>query len=205
MKLIFGAITCDSRKQVKSTVTREIRIRKTPSTTGRVQTVFIPQEFQSLVNQEARDEDLAKGLLCESPPGHRQGQPNHDIALIRLDHPLSEDDLRYETTNINTICIEHSKKVPFTVMAPLTAFAAGFGIKGNYGPNKADDKLVDGPELSFLKYSIYQSGAFSVSRPYGPSSQKKVLLNYDINVANEEQFALSLDDDERRDTAEVSF
>ena len=207
MKLVFGAINCDTDGPGPRLVTREMRIRKSPSSQGsRAQNVFVPPEYQSLINEESLSEEVTKGLLCEPrPQGPRKGRPDYDIALIRLERPLSDDDLRYETSNINTICVEHSKKVPFTVDRPLTAYAAGFGLKDNYGKKpKTEYRLVEGPELSFLRFTVFQNGVFRVNRPHGPRSEKDVLLGYEEEISNEEQFALSLDDDERRDTAEVS-
>ena len=201
MKLVFGAISCD-RELMPPPVIQTVRIFKRPLGSG--QTVFTPLEFRDLIKQETLDEELSEGLLCEPRPGPRVNRPNHDIALIRLPTAFTEEELNYQTTNINTICIEHSKKVPFTVKSPLTAYAAGFGLKDNYR-TRNDDRAAVGPGLSFIKYTVFQNGAYSVKRPAAPSSERDTLIGYDEDVSSEEQFGLSLDDDEKRDTAEVIF
>ena len=200
MRLIFGAITCDNAKATDS-VTIEMTIQKTTST-GRYQNVFVHQLYQDRVNRESTDEDLDQGLLCESRGGARVVDDNKDIALIRLSRPLTDLELNSESSNINTICLEHSVKVGRTSERPLTAYAAGFGYKDEFTQAKYENAVQ--PYLSFIRYNVFQHGAHRTTRPGGLIQKWKLFIAYDPEVDTELQFGIDLDDNLQRDTAGVS-
>ena len=197
MRLIFGAITC-AKARMANVVERHIVIQKSPST-RRLQNVFVHELYQDHTNRLSDEEDRDKGLLCESQNILPVPEAtNKDIALIRLDRAFTETELKFETTNINTICLEHSEKVTFSTKQPLTAFAAGFGFKDDHSDQ---DKLKNAlqPYLSFLRVTVFQYGIPSWIRP----DFRKFHIAYG-SEDTEQQFTLTLDDDQQRDTAGVS-
>ena len=190
MRLIFGAITCDARPEsLKNSITFEQEVHK--NSASRLQNVFVHPIYEETTDQESADDDLNEGYSCESVAETRDSDSNNkDIALIRLDHPFSDSQLNFETTNINTICVEHSTKVTYTMDRPLTAFAAGFGDK-----DQRDDRQ---PFLSFLRLSVFQYGKYSWTRSSN-NTRSTFFLLYKSEVSNEQQFAIDLED-EFRDT-----
>ena len=195
---MFGAITCN-KTRATGAVVKEIVIQKSPLT-GQSQNVFVHELYQDYVNRESDKEDSDKGFTCESVGGESLADAsNKDIALIRLTRPFSDEDLDFETTNINTICVEHSTKVQYSNKPPLTAYGAGFGLKNDH---LNDDTETDArqPYLSFLRLTVFQYGATTGTELDG----RKFYFSYNTEDDTEQQFTMSLDDYQQRDTLGVS-